>query len=324
MRVSVLLALLVMPVASIKIYSGVTTPTIEDCWLANQETRHGVTQWVTMEDVNKAIFAYGLSDNPKAFVPKLSKDVGPLPTQHDFVSQLGARMQSKGQRVKYLEIGVSVLKGVHTQARYFRSAQVTALDIEDPNPTIENLWANKQVIDKWTESNATGDMRRNTNHMTDYINKYDGCKGNTNNNTLFYVAGDAFNPFTYKHVAKTLGRQDLILSDGMHTGDAVAAEVDQLLSYSIIRSRQDKDFAMVWDDCEGDIRDAFYHDIAPKLRKAFKGRAICHGDLLLPGWLGRNERAHGTCVFTTFDLSGPHLGASKTWMPAHNAVQCDH
>ena len=93
---------------------------------------------------------------------------------------------------------------------------------------------------------------------------------------IFYMAGDAFNDFTYKHVAKHLGRQNLILSDGMHTGKAVNAELNNLLSSGIIKSNANEEFAMVWDDCLGDIFDAFSNLFVPTLREEFKGRALCH------------------------------------------------
>jgi hypothetical protein len=280
----------------------------------NQRTRNAIKSWITSETLNASVGNYGLGPP----VESLAKDTGKDPIQHDFVSQLGARLEASGQMVRYLEIGVSVLKSIHTQSHFFRNAVVTSLDIEDPNPTIESLWKSKTVVDEWDADS----FRALHNRKDDYIRKYKG----PNNNTMYYAAGDAYSDVTYDHLRKTVvakhGPMNIVLSDAYHTASSVTSEVDKLLSYGIIVPG--KDFALVWDDCE-DRWDGIYSamtQIFRRLRFEFRGQSTCSGKFTIPGWVGRNEGSHGTCIFSTMDLSGPHLQASQVWNAKDSSVTC--
>jgi len=290
-------------------------PDLLDVYARNQLTRNSIKSWITPDIMKRSVFTYGW---PKPSLDELSKDTGKNPIQHDFLSQLGARIAAGGQQVKYMEIGVSVLKGVHTQSKFFQNAVITSFDIEDPNPVIEGLWTKKKAIDQWDVS----DTRKKFGRKSDYINQYVG----PNSNNLYYLAGDAFSGTSWDHLQRTIvgkhGSFNLILSDAFHTGKAVKEEVDSMISRGMIKPG--KDFAIVWDDCNegGSIAPANREHNFPKLRSLFAGQATCSGSFVIPGWVGQNEFSHNTCVFTTLDLSGPHLGASKTWMPEKNDVTC--
>merc|ERR1712232_884626 len=152
-------------------------------------------------------------------------DTGDAPIQHDFITLLGARIVSLGQPLRYMEVGVSVLKNIYTQSHYFENAQITAVDIEDPNPTVEANWTNKRTLAKWSETSIPDkDMRRQRQRPADYVNQYDGPRGNR----MFYVTGDAFNSATWDHLRDSItsrfGPMNLVLSDGLHRSDAVIAE----------------------------------------------------------------------------------------------------
>jgi len=251
-------------------------------------------------------------------VASLAKDTGKDPIQHDFISQLGARLEAEGETVRYLEVGVSVLKSIHIQSNFFHNAIVVAADIEDPNPIIENKWEHKNVVDQWEVDDYRGSHKR----QHDYINKYSGPNGNT----LYYTAGDAYSGVTYDHLRKTIvdthGPMNLVLSDAYHTADSVTGEVKDLLAYGIIVPG--KPFTLVWDDCD-DEWDGIYSvmpQIFRTLRHEFAGQATCSGRFTMPGWVGQNEGAHRTCVFSTMDLSGASLQASKTWVAAESDVTC--
>jgi len=288
-------------------------PDLMEVFEHNQRTRNSIKSWITAHDLENSVFNYGLGPP----VESLAKDTGPDPIQHDFVSQLGARIEANGEMVRFLEIGVSVLKSVHTQSNFFRNAVITSFDIEDPNPTIEALWKDKTVVDEWD----VDETRAQHNRRNDYINKYQG----PNNNTLYYIAGDAYSGVTYDHFFKTIvsktGPMNLVLSDAFHSGDSVTSEVDSLLSHGIIVPG--KSFTIVWDDC-GDSEGIYpaMPKIFRRLRLEFEGQATCSGRFRIPGWVGKNEFWHGTCVFSTMDLSGPHLQASHTWIATDNDVTC--
>eukprot|EP00747_Dinoflagellata_sp_TGD_P030776 gnl/TRDRNA2_/TRDRNA2_134857_c1_seq1.p1 gnl/TRDRNA2_/TRDRNA2_134857_c1~~gnl/TRDRNA2_/TRDRNA2_134857_c1_seq1.p1 ORF type:complete len:256 (-),score=19.84 gnl/TRDRNA2_/TRDRNA2_134857_c1_seq1:547-1248(-) len=220
-----------------------------------------------------------------------------------------------GQRVNYLEIGVAVLKSIHTQSHFFEGASITAFDWEDPNPVIANRWTNKIVLANWTDSEmppGTPDLRR-TKHSSDLALRYDGPNGNT----MYYIAGNQFNNATWKglkkYVVETEGPINLALSDGFHSHTAVVKETKILLSLGIIKHNPEKHFAYIWDDCSGEIRWAVRKFVFPLLRAEFSGRPLCMGFFNIAGWIGKKEDRHGTCVFSTLDLSGKHLGASQSW-----------
>jgi len=293
---------------------GGSTPALDlmDVYSVNQNTRNTITIWITPDVLSHSLIGYGVGPP----VSSLALDTGKDPIQHDFVSQLGSRLEAAGQQVNYLEIGVAVLKGVHTQSGFFHNSTITSFDIEDPNPIIERLWNDKTTLDSW----AASPFRKQHGRTQDYVNQYRG----PNSNTLYYVAGDAFDNPSYEHMKSNIiaqhGPMNLILSDAYHTGEGVTTEVDMLISNGIIENG--KDFAMVWDDCGDDIYDSFQQTIAPKLRSLFAGQATCMGQFTIPGWVGQNEFSHSTCVFTTLDLSGPSLGASQTWRPTAPDITC--
>lgn len=289
-------------------------PDLLEVFKHNQQTRNAIKSWITNDTLKTSLGNYGLGPP----VASLAKDVGKDPIQHDFISHLGARLEASGQKVRYLEIGVSVLKSIHTQSNFFRNALVTAFDIEDPNPTIEGLWAQKSVVDEWPASS----LRAWNKREHDYINKYDG----PNNNTLYYVAGDAYSGVTYEHLHKTVvakhGPMNLVLSDAYHTASSVSTEIKDLLSYGIIVPGQA--LTLVWDDCD-DSWDGIYSEmtqIFSHLRNEFAGQATCSGRFTIPGWVGQNEGSHGTCIFSTMDLSGPHMQASRSWIAEASNVTC--
>lgn len=327
-----MLALLVAPCGAIQLRqhkprsAPEKAPALEEITAHNQQTRNSIKQWVTDEDIDGSIFGYGLTSDPKGFAPNTAKDTGDAPIQHDFISQLGARIAEAGEPIRYMEIGVSVLKGMHTQANFFKDAQITAVDIEDPNPSIANFWKNEQVLSEWTDSkmpDGQPDMRRTSGRAKDVIKRWDGPQGNV----IHYVVGDAFNAHTYGHLKSEIidknGPMNLVVSDGCHTGAAVTAEAENLLGLGIIKGDKAKEFSMVWDDCGGEIAEAVQGGIFARLREEFgKERKLCMGAFSIPGWIGQLEGSHRTCVFSTADLSGEHLGASNTWVADGNEIQC--
>merc|ERR1711920_594708 len=96
-------------------------------------------------------------------------------------------------------------------------------------------------------------MRRATGRAADFLNMYDGPNGNK----IFYLVGDAFNTVTYKmlrlKLVELIGPMTLVLSDGMHTGQAVKTEAERLVTLGIIQPEVGEHFSMIWDDCEGNI-----------------------------------------------------------------------
>merc|ERR1712050_81623 len=157
-----------------------------------------------------------------------------------------------------------------------------------------------------------------------YVAHYNG----PHSNNIFYVTGDSRNTKTWDHMAKQVttprGPMNLVLIDGWHTGEFVKTELDSLANNGIIGNEgRDKDFAVIWDDCETDIKDAVFQDSFPKLYQMFVGRQVCSGSFLIHGWVGEQEKKHSTCVFTTLNIGGAHLEASDTWTPERPEILCE-
>jgi len=190
--------------------------TLEAVVAESNRIRENITHWVALADVKDSVYGYGMSEDPFGFMKKVDANTGALPLQHDFVTHLGSRLAANGQTIRFMEIGVSVLKSVHVKANFFTGADITAVDIEDPNPTIERLWKDKAFVETWTESSmGSGDMRLGHKGRTNmYVARYDGPRSNT----IFYVTGDSRNSATWRHLAKNIaqprGPMNLILSDG--------------------------------------------------------------------------------------------------------------
>lgn len=297
-------------------------------WAFNQASRASVRPWVIAAVVEHSVFDYGLYPNwhtKQIDFGELDKDVGREPILHDLISLLGARMQARGQQVRYLEIGVSILKCVHTQVNFFKNAVVTALDIEDPNPLVERLWNDRRTLTVWPSS----EERRASGRPSDYITHYIGPHGNK----VYYVAGSAHSSATYDNLHEVIvqphGPMNLILSDGDHSEKAVLSEFESMRERGIIKPMPGQDFTMVWDDCAfglGDystIVNAVMKNIVHYLRKVFVGRRVCAGTFKMNGWRGVNEDAHGVCIFSTLNLTGPHLRSSRTWVAQRARVTCD-
>eukprot|EP00928_Gymnodinium_smaydae_P013816 TRINITY_DN15012_c0_g3_i1.p1 TRINITY_DN15012_c0_g3~~TRINITY_DN15012_c0_g3_i1.p1 ORF type:complete len:660 (+),score=82.43 TRINITY_DN15012_c0_g3_i1:209-1981(+) len=276
----------------------------------NRIQRNHIKSWASREAIQASIFGYGMTDNPYGFVEIVNRDVGSEPIQHDVISLLGACTQAAGERVRYMEVGVSVLKNIHTQSMFLQNAFITAVDIEDPNPTIESRWTDKEVVERWSELDMptpyNKDMRRNATEPRpfDYVNRYKGPRGNT----MYYATGDAFNKKTWVHLRSAIvdkeGPMNLVLSDGLHIAQAVLAEADGLFLREIIKEEPGKPFSMVWDDCEtqSGIQGAVLTNIIPRLRREFEDRRVCYGWFEIGGWTGVHEKLHPTCIFTTFDV----------------------
>merc|ERR1719401_1948306 len=84
-----------------------TAPTLEAVSKTNRAVRNSIVHWTTLEAIKNSVFGYGMTDNPIAFSKLVDCDTGEAPIQHDFVTQLGARLEANGQKVRFMEIGVS-------------------------------------------------------------------------------------------------------------------------------------------------------------------------------------------------------------------------
>ena len=71
--------------------------------------------WIRVADIDRSIFAYGLTKRPYAHRSKLVLAEGRAPLAHDLISWLGLQTQAAGAApLEYLEKSA----GVHTMPRH--------------------------------------------------------------------------------------------------------------------------------------------------------------------------------------------------------------
>lgn len=189
------------------------------------------------------------------------------------------------------------------------TANFTAFDIEDPNWTRARKWGAPKLLG---ETPSVG--FRKTKHKTaDRVHvwenvlrgqgQHDGAP--KSGHRVTYVEADALVPNGWAklqamHAPGAGVPFNFILSDGLHTSSALAAEMTNLLSHNLFTPRAS---VIAWDDCGGPAGNE-------KLRRAVEGpllkmmRAahptVCYARVEIGGWVGEAEPHHGCCVISTF------------------------
>jgi hypothetical protein len=269
--------------------------TLEEVRLVNEHTRQSVSNWIQrsdwemVSDGGRSQYWYGLP--PHAFT-KINLPVGGYPIQHDLISYISTLLTT---RIVYLEIGVSVGKGLYTQLNFLgHDSDVVALDIEDINPTLERMLEPTQstaVVKRWDAKRQVG--REGT------VKQYRARDGK--GARLTYVAGDEFDDETWVQLRRQTetslkSKFNLILSDAMHSEEALVAEINQIIKHDLIDTTAP--FAVLWDDCDGAMAETFWNVLGPRLDE-YAGAKLTHSRVKVYGWLGVHEqggRKHGTCI----------------------------
>lgn len=179
---------------------------------------------------------------------------------------------------------MSVGKSLFTQINFLGPySEVVALDIEAVNPTLARMLSP-------IPSDPENKYKR--------FRKRDGSGAN-----LTYIEGDEFATSSWDVLSQLVHGSssssgsspfNVVLSDAMHSPDALVAEVDNILLYRLLNASA---FAMLWDDCDGILADTFWNILRPKLLAIYPSMAFHRVSVY--GWLGIHEqggRRHGTCI----------------------------
>ena len=349
-----------MNVAAVFVFAGVAAAagpvtTLEEVFTANERFRATVTRdadgggvgWLDPAFLDKSIFNYGLTRDPRSMLPKVAMAVGERPIEHDLLTYLAARVKARAGRLHYLEIGVSVLKSFDTQAHFHANASFTAMDIEDPNWQRAGRWG---AVATELARPSTG-MRHRRGRTVDHI--YEWSRVPTERplhaaNRVRYVEGDALVPDGWLALAarkRALGEPpfNFVLSDGLHTAGALRAEMAALLEHRLLAgsdaagagagagastsSRGGGKTARVliaWDDCGGleneKLRKAVEGPLYAQFKAARLGPTVCYTRVSIPGWIGQGEHEHGCCLLSTFNMrewfKPEHAAAAASSGPA--------
>ena len=215
---------------------------LAEVYSKNRETLRSIPEWATNETLERSLWRYGV---PVTLTSPIAGSVGRIPlkeieseiTSPDLLAFIARHCLPN---LSYLEIGVSVGKTLLQMNYQLRKAFLTGIDLEEINPiilqhfdTCEEIWRGDSayLVDTLSKGrvNKIPTSRRLTSHVTE--------------NTLEYVSADQFKDATW---ARLRGRRfNLIFSDGVHTADALRAELQFLIKYDLLNRDS---LVMLWDD----------------------------------------------------------------------------
>lgn len=298
--------------------------TLKEVALHNQKWRNKVAHsdvgWIQLSTIRQSIFDYGLSTKPLVVQKKLVAGEGPAPLLHDLITWFG--IQIGAQQLEYLEVGVSVLKCMTTQAHAWRGANLTAFDIEEPNVDQARKWGTPEVLSSWPLTGPIRTLAEYTKPSGTVATLFSFLSNDTikswspspltGGNAIHYVASDANSPTGWENLAAIKRRNgrapfNLVLSDGLHSPGALAKEVEYLKQNSMLASPSGGPLTIIWDDCQGSMHATVHHVLIRELAEATKRTDLCFVTLFMPGWMGIQEALHPTCILTSLsrDLLEP-------------------
>mgnify|MGYP005822770883 CR=1 FL=1 len=176
------------------------------------------------------------------------------------------------ERLKYVEIGVSVLKTFYQVASFLENSDLYAYDINNINPTIEKLFS------KVDDSPQIKHYTHKTNNLT-------------------YFKGDVFKLEDFQSFKEEVGgKVNIIFSDAHHTGNGLQSEYE-----NYIKDALDKNFILYYDDLETTSMYEYFMKLS-EIYKIHGGRNITPALLKVNGWLGQHEHTHLNGIITSLDL----------------------
>lgn len=192
-------------------------------------------------------------------------------------------------------------------------------DIEDANPTLAFQFKKHEIVKSWTDENLFSgvtttrrtEVAKTYGHDKDSITVF--SESGPNHPPLNYLACDEFNEVGWLELKKSQPKFNLIFSDALHSDKAILYEWNKLVSLELIDTQN---FAIIWDDCDNQIRTQVKIIALKGIGTAF----TCSAILKIYGWLGINlDGEHSTCIFTSLDL---RKYSDVVAFPAIEAINC--
>lgn len=226
-------------------------------YLKNRETLKLVDQWVSPVDLQSSLWRYGVPEEWDAsYLNHMTKsglaDIDLDITAADVLTFLAGDVPD----LRYLEIGVSVGKTFLQMCRQFPTAQMTGLDVEAINPALlkffpepTTVWSDAQTYPVDTLSGRPFDKRASMISLGDNVR---------------YLSADQFRHETWEQLAGS--KFNFVFSDGVHTPEALRAELRFLIDCDLIDRER---FVMFWDDLWGEPMQSAFMDNATCLCDVF-------------------------------------------------------
>ncbi len=231
----------------------------------NRETLAGVDHFVDDADYNGSPDGYGLPRHVKHLLDL------PIDDQITYVDLLMFLQHFISDRLRYVEIGVSVLKTFFQVSSFLDYSDLYAFDINPINPTIAKRFVKLRNDSAQAQCYAHG------------------------SNRLGYFQGDVFKASDFANFQRLVGgKVQIIFSDAHHTGKGIQSEYE-----TYIKNALADDFILYYDDLETPSMYGYFMQLRELYRKR-KGVTVAL--LKVNGWLGQHEHPHLNGIITSLDL----------------------
>jgi len=236
----------------------------------NRRALKEIDDWLPAGLLANSVFRYGITRDAERLI---NLPVDDEVTHADLLGYFG-QLQTKP--CKYLELGVSVGKSLWQVMHACAPCECWGFDIEEINPRLT-----QSLVQLSREQFATpsSSIKKSPSSITRFIHSATGS-------TLTYVCADIFDKRAWSFLSGQ--KFSLILSDALHTAEALDFEWSQIIELKILNNEE---AVIVWDDLDGPMRDWF------RRKRSVVAEALgVHTQnvqtTLVNGWLGQRERLH--------------------------------
>lgn len=229
----------------------------------NRATLAGVEQWISDETLTKSLWRYGVpvgwNESHSSSVDRTGlADIESEITAADLLSFVARQL---GPDISYLEIGVSVGKNLLQMDRQISNSYLLGMDVEELNPVLRNQFSDCSDVAQLSTPYLVETLSKGLVEKRTSLKR---LRSPDNGNTFEYLSGDQFLDTTWKIL---IGKKfNLIFSDGVHTAEALRAELRFLMKYDLIDKKR---FVMFWDDLQSVAMQSAFLDNARVLSDAF-------------------------------------------------------
>jgi len=236
----------------------------------DREVLGRIENWVPPRLIEDSIFRYGVNPNvEKLLNSQLDSDC----THADLLAYFGRKMKGP---CRYLELGVSVGKTLWQILNTCGPCDCWGFDIEELTPVLKQHFV-QQSREEWPSPENS--IKKAPSSISRFIHPDSGSK-------ITYISADIFDARAWQLLAN--GRFNLVLSDALHTPEALDFEWQQMTTLNIFDPNE---VVIMWDDLDGNMRDWFDRKSESIASHLHVGRERV-GLHLVNGWLGNAEFPH--------------------------------
>ncbi|HEY4415402.1 MAG TPA: hypothetical protein VGO57_06895 [Verrucomicrobiae bacterium] len=236
----------------------------------NRQSLKFITDWFPSGLIAESVFRYGLSAEME---PLLNLPLDSVCTHTDLLAYFG---RTAKEPVKYLELGVSIGKTLWQILNTCTSCECWGFDIEEMNPILKSQLV-LQSREEW--AGPPDSIKKTPASISRFTHSRTG-------NTVVYICADIFDPKAWELLAGM--NFNLVLSDALHTSEALEFEWCQMEKVNIFNPRET---VIMWDDLNGEMRDWFQAKRPAIARHLLIGTQDT-GTVYMNGWLGQREFPH--------------------------------